>query len=126
MLTPLTSYTKNKFYYQLVERHGDWVVFRQSAKPDSTAPFDVGMAWEVFKIHVSKEAEMLVKNDEGEKVLVKFAPKECAPSNEQFGNGAWSCCSLKRAREKLEEAIENEKRNKERREKRELVKINDE
>jgi hypothetical protein len=118
-MEPLINYTKNKFYYQLVERRGDWAIFRQSAKPDSTAPFDVGMAWEVFKIHVSKEAEMLVKNAEGEELLVKFAPKECAPSNEQFGNGAWSCCSLKRAYEKLEEAIENEKRNKERREKRE-------
>ena len=115
-LTPLTEYTKNGFYYQLVERQGDWAIFRQSTIKDSTAPFNVGMAWEVFKIKVSKEAEMTVKNEEGQDVVVKFAPKECAPSNESFGNGAWSCPTLKRAKEKLAEAIENENTNKLKRE----------
>lgn len=114
-LPQLKEYTKNGFHYQLVERRGDWVIFRQGTTKDSTLPMDVGMAWEVFKIHVSKEAEMLVENAEGEKVLVKFAPKECAPSNEDFGRGkAWSCHSLKRAREKIVEAIGNERINKER------------
>jgi len=115
-MEPLKSYTKNGFYYQLVEREGDWAIFRQSTQPDSKAPLNVGMAWEVFRVYVSKEAEMLVENKEGEKVLVKFAPKECAPSNESFGKNAWSCPTLARAREKLREAIENEKINKQRKE----------
>jgi hypothetical protein len=106
-MEPLKSYQKNSFYYQLVERSGDWAIFRQSAKPDSTAPFDVGMAWEVFRIKVSKEAEMKVKNKEGEVVVVKFAPKECPPGDEAFGKWAWSCNSLARAREKLREVIES-------------------
>ena len=100
----IKEYVKNGFYYQLVERENDWVIFRQSTVKDSTSPFHLGMAWEVFKIHVSKEAEMLVKNAEEEEILVKFEPKECPPSNEQFGRGrAWSCPSLERAREKLKE-----------------------
>lgn len=116
-LTPLTEYTKNGFYYQLVERQGDWAIFRQSTVKDSTSPLDRGMAWEVFKIKVSKEAEWEVTDKEGNKTLLKVEPKECAPSNEEFGRGsAWSCPSLTRAREKLREAIENEKVNKERRE----------
>jgi hypothetical protein len=115
-MEPLTNYQKNGFYYQLVERQGDWAIFRQSTVKDSTAPLNVGMAWEVFKIKVSKEAEMLVKGADGNEVLVKFAPKECAPPNEAFGSYAWSCPTLKRAKEKLQEAIKNEKINKERRE----------
>lgn len=115
-MEPLKSYVKNGFYYQLVERQGDWAIFRQSTVKDSTAPLDMGMAWEVFKIKVSKEAEMLVKDADGKETLVKFAPKECAPSNESFGSHAWSCPTLKRAREKLREAIEKEKSNKQNRE----------
>lgn len=114
MLIPLTTYTKNSFHYQLVERRGDWAIFRQSAKKDSTAPLDVGMAWEVFRIKVSKGGEMTVKGADGP-VVVKFEPKESPPSDESFGSGAWSCCSLSRAYEKLAEAIESEKVNKERR-----------
>ena len=102
-LTPLTEYTKNGFYYQLVERQGDWAIFRQSTVKDSTAPLNVGMAWEVFKVKVSKEAEMLVKDADGKEVLVKFAPKECAPGNEDFGKTAYSCNSLERAKQKLKE-----------------------
>jgi hypothetical protein len=115
-MEPITEYTKNHFYYQLVERRDNWVIFRQSTVKDSKAPFNVGMAWEVFRVKISKEAEMLVKNAEGKEVLVKFEPKECAPSNEEFGHNAWSCPSLERAYEKLEEAMENESVNKERRE----------
>jgi hypothetical protein len=107
-MSPLTEYTKNGFYYQLVERKGDWVIFRQSTVKDSTAPFDVGMAWEVFKIKVSKEGEMWVTDKEGNKSLIKFEAKECAPGNEDFGRNAFSCPTLKRAREKLEEAIKHE------------------
>ncbi len=120
-MTPLTEYTKNGFYYQLVDRQGDWVIFRQSGKENSKAPFDVGMAWEVFKIHISKECEMLVKNAEGKEVLVKFAPKECGPSNEQFGAGAWSCHSLVRAYEKRAEAMAREIENKEKRDARNKI-----
>jgi hypothetical protein len=109
-MEPLQKYTKNGFYYQLVDRVGDWAIFRQSGKQDSDAPFDVGMAWEVFRIKVSKEAEMKVKNKEGEIVIVKFAPKECPPGDEAFGRGrAWSCPSLKRAKEKLQEACDSDK-----------------
>jgi hypothetical protein len=115
MLAPLKEYQKNGFYYQLVERRGDWVIFKQCAQIPTPDP-NKAMAWEVFKIHVSKEAEMMVKNKEGEQVLVKFEPKECGPSNEQFGNGAYSCHSLARAYEKLEECIQNEAENKLRRE----------
>jgi len=113
----LTNYVKNGFYYQLVERRGDWVIFKQCAnKPKPNSDPNCAMAWEVFRIHVSKECEMLVKNKEGKEVLVKFAPKECGPSNEDFGSKAWSCNSLRRAREKLDEAMCNEAINKERRE----------
>ncbi len=111
----ITNYVKNGFHYQLVERRGDWVIFRQSAKKDSTAPFGVGMAWEVFRIKVSKGGEMTVKGADGQPVVVKFEPKECPPSDESFGSGVWSCHSLLRAYEKLAEAIESEKINKERR-----------
>jgi hypothetical protein len=116
MLTPLTEYQKNSFHYQLVERRGDWAIFRQSGKKDSTAPFDVGMAWEVFKIKVSKYAEWTVTDKDGNKTLLKAEPKECAPSDESFGHYAWSCHTLKRAYEKLEEAMLNEQANKDRRE----------
>lgn len=105
MLIPLTNYTKNGFYYQLVERQGDWAIFRQSGKKDSTAPLDVGMAWEVFRIKTSKGGEMTVKNKEGESVTVKFEPKECAPGDNDFGFSAWSCPTLARAREKMAERI---------------------
>lgn len=108
----IQTYTKNGFYYQLVERQGDWGIFRQSTVKDSTAPLNVGMAWEVFKIKVSKEGEAIMNG-----VLVKFEAKECAPSNEEIGRGhAWSCPTLKRAQEKLAEAIEKEKLTEERRE----------
>lgn len=107
----LKNYTKNGFYYQLVERQGDWAIFRQSTVKDSTSPMDIGIAWEVFKIKVSKECEAMMGG-----VLVKFEAKECPPSNESFGNGAWSCHTLERAREKLAEAIKNEALNKEKRE----------
>lgn len=116
-MEPIVNYTKNGFYYQLVKRQGDWAIFRQSTVKDSTAPLDVGVAWEVFKIKVSKEAEWEVTDKAGNKTLLKVEPKECAPSNEEIGRGrAWSCPTLKRAREKLAEAIENEKLNKQNRE----------
>jgi len=108
-MEPLKSYQKNGFYYQLVERSGDWVIFRQSTQPDSSAPFDVGMAWEVFRIKVSKEGEMKVKDKDGNETVVKFLPKECPPGNEEFGTNAYSCHSLARAREKLKELIETRK-----------------
>jgi hypothetical protein len=113
-MEPLMNFQKNGFHYQLVERRGDWAIFKQCAQTPTPDP-KCAMAWEVFRIHVSKEAEMLVKNKEGEQVLVKFEPKECGPSNEQFGNNAFSCNSLQRAYEKLEECIQNEAENKLRR-----------
>ena len=115
-MTTLTNFQKNGFYYQLVDRKGDWVIFRQSTRPDSKAPFNVGMAWEVFKIKVSKYAEWLVTDKEGNKTLLKVEPKECAPGDNDFGHSAFSCHTLKRAYQKLEECIQNEAENKLRRE----------
>ncbi len=116
-MEPLTTFVKNHFHYQLVERRGDWVIFKQCMhKPELNSDPNKAMAWEVFKIHVSKEMEGAFKNKEGEEIIVKFEPKECGPSNEDFGSKAWSCNSLRRAYEKLEEAIQNEAVNKERRE----------
>jgi hypothetical protein len=117
-MEPLTNFIKNGFHYQLVTRKGDWAIFKQCLnKPLLESDPSKGMAWEVFKIHVSKEAEMLVKNVEGKEILIKFEPKECGPSNEDFGrHNAWSCPSLSRAYEKLEEAMLNEQVNKDRRE----------
>ena len=117
----IRNYTKNGFYYQLVERRGDWAIFRQSGTKDSTAPFDVGMAWEVFKVKVSKYAEWTVTDKEGNKTLLKVEPKECAPGDNDFGHSAFSCPTLKRAYERLAESIENDKMNKERREARASV-----
>jgi hypothetical protein len=117
MIPALTNYTKNGFYYQLVERQGDWAIFRQAANRDSELPFDIGMSWEVFKIKVSKGGDMKVKDKEGNPLIIHCEPKECSPGDEMFGRGsAWSCPTLKRAREKLKEAIQNEAQNKERRE----------
>jgi hypothetical protein len=105
MIPALTNYTKNGFYYQLVERQGDWAIFRQSSKKDSTTPLDVGMAWEVFKIKVSKGGDMKVKDKDGNPLIIHCEPKECPPGDEMFGSNGWSCHTLARAREKMAERM---------------------
>ena len=106
----LEYYVKNGFYYELVDRKGDWVIFKQRLEKGRGC-----LAFEVFKIHISKEMDGTFKNKVGEEIIVKFAPKECGPSNEAFGASAWSVKTLERAYEKRAEAMAREIENKEKR-----------
>lgn len=82
-----TTFAKNGFTYEQVERRGQLAIYHQRLRPG------VGdMAYEVIRIKRVKEHVMFKKTVEAH---------EAGPSNEDFGSYGWSYPTLEAARAKL-------------------------
>lgn len=87
-------YKKNGYDFKLIKRQGDVAIFSQYSEGEI-------IAYEVFEIRKQKEA------DWGE---IHYEAKERIPSNEEWGNNAYTVWTLKEAMAKVAEiqlAIDN-------------------
>lgn len=82
----LTEYTKNKYTFQLIERDGDFAIFRGYSK-DHSRP-----NWEVIKIQHHDGRDAFGKH---------YDPTEFPPSDAQWGEKGWTAENEEHAREIL-------------------------
>jgi hypothetical protein len=91
----LVNYSKNKFYYELVVRQGNFGIFRQRLEPGKGC-----LAYEVIHIRFREETILFDK---------VWPATEYAPSNEEWGSHGWTLPTLEAAQNKLKELVEKEK-----------------
>lgn len=81
------TFSKNGFHYQLVTRHDDIAIFRQSREPNSKC-----FAYEVFFVKKAKECAIAGKVIEAH---------EAVPGNEEWGVKGWTFSTLEEARQRM-------------------------
>ena len=92
-MKPLTEYTKNSFFFELVKREGDIAIFR-GEKPDRGS---VNTNWEVVRIQVTKSGSASF----GGGPTIAFEPREAPPSDYQWGLHGFTAISEEAAHEKF-------------------------
>jgi hypothetical protein len=89
-----TEFKKNTYRFRLIRREGDLAIFHKVALKGAMRPKDVDAGFEVVVISRHNGYEL---------GGVKIEPAETYPSSEQWGSKGWTCTTLLRAEQKLDE-----------------------
>ena len=84
----LTEYQKNGHDFTLIERSGEVAIFHGKSRINDSE------TWEVILIQ-SHQGRVIMGN--------YYEPTEYPPNNTQWGSFGWTCASLDRAKEMMEE-----------------------
>lgn len=87
-----TTFKKNTFTYELVQRDGDIAIYKQRLRPGEGC-----LAYEVIRVLKAETYEIMGNTVEAH---------EYAPGNESFGKDGWTYPTLERAKAKMRELLD--------------------